>query len=236
MNPNALFDLRIAIPVALSLLYSLLWAMAAWQTLQRGRALWKALDDSTRSRLDADRTPGVSGFAATLQPAVEPFQHLATVYQPVSIFTPAGVLLRPFMRGQERLLFWGTLHSPPQSELLWVRGNIPAVASGIGARTQLWQQRRLDVLQLDYAVRGSNVGAIETAFRTLQSRFAPLLMVVRVQAHPDRMDADLPVTGSPFEPQPVEVAIVLRSAELSLSEIPALVNAVRALGRAALLA
>jgi hypothetical protein len=84
-------------------------------------------------------------------------------------------------------------------------------------RVSMWVQRRLDYLNVDYAVRGSNTAAVEHVFLDLQTRFGQALRLVRI-----------------YGDEEPDFEVVIRSGRLDGREMPALVTTLRALGRGAL--
>jgi hypothetical protein len=231
MELRALLDIRILLPVLFSALYSLLWATAAWRAIRRGHFLLKALDDSTRSLAEVERSPTMDGFTATFVPAPEPFRTLVVTYQPAPAYNPL-MLLPPLFKQNERMIIRGRLREPPSDELVWMRGHTPGVAATPGRHPQLWRVRHLDVWNMDYAVRGENTGAIENAFRELHARFSPLLMSMHLHN---------PAAAAPPSDEQIATArddhfvLHLRVAQLGLHEVPPLIATVRTAGRAALL-
>ncbi|MFZ1767815.1 MAG: hypothetical protein WAU00_01385, partial [Caldilinea sp.] len=117
----------------------------------------------------------------------------------------------------DELIIRGRLPDRPAAELLWARGRIPARALARRERVSLWVQRRSDLIDSEYAVRGADTAALEHVFIDLQARFGPLLHSVNVVA--DRED--------------VHIELIMRGAALRASEAPGLVATIRSLGRAA---
>ncbi len=181
------------------------------------RALLAALRDSTRSVLELERGPGPNGFTARFVGGPEPFTHLAAVHRPESGLA-AALLVRPWGKRAMRLALYGRLAQQPTAELDWQRGRPPGHALGRADHTTLWANRRLHLTRSEYLVRGSNTSGVEHTLMELHTRFGPLLDRVRVEAR------DGP-----------QVEVALRLHALNEQEAPALVNAVRSLGRAALL-
>ena len=207
---NRLWPL-ILLALIVLLALALRWIIASTQVTQRSRVMVAALADSTRSQVVATQPPGRTGFLVAFKPAPEPFRHFTIGYYAASNFA----LRRP----ADRLVFQGKLVTSPRAELLWQRGQIPARA--LGNRT-LWVRRKLDVTNSEYStrsnnVRGDNVNAIIRVFSDLHTRFGSALEKVTIQAESE-----------------AEVEVALWGNQLMPEEIPALVAAVRAMGRAAL--
>ena len=163
------------------------------------------------------RGPDAGGFVASVQPPPEPFLHFVVDFRAAEAYNLPGQLLNPFTHGAERLILVAKLPTRPTAEIIWQEGQIPARALGQRERSLLWVQRRLDFINAEYAVRGTNTGAIEHVFLDLQTRFRPALFKISVQT-----DAD------------PECTVVLRLSHFNLKELPALVTSLRGLGRAAL--
>jgi hypothetical protein len=199
------------------LLLSLLWGVAYWQSRQRNGALLTALAESSRGRLRLTRGPSVAGFHAQFQPAPEPFTHCT-----ISYHTASKIALTQWLSslggGEGRLVIYGQFGERPSQELTWVRGQTPGRASGRAPGATLWEIRRLDITNAEYATRGPNPGGLIHAFVELQTRFEPWLDCVQILA----------------EKTP-EVEIRLRTGRLNAEAIPPLVAILRNLGRAALL-
>jgi len=201
--------------LAFGMLLLVLWIIAAIYYRQRGYAVGAAINDSARGNVVFDRPPQPRGFFAHVEPAPDPFWRLSIAYHTTP--NPVEWLARWLVGRQARLVIQGQIKDRPRAELFWVRGKIPHRALSRTGNPTLWVQRRLDFLAYEYATRGVNTGAIVHAFIDLQSRFGPLLDKVTIQAD-----------SNP------ELEIVVRTANLDLQEIPALITTIRAVGRAAL--
>lgn len=215
-----MFDDR-SLLVGLAALLSLLiiaWLATNLQTRRRNQGLAGGFDDSTRSRLAYVRTASARGFVANFEPAPEPFTRLELRYRSGATVDPIGVLARLLTGRNDELVIQGLLPDRPAAELVWARGRIPERALARRARVSLWVQRRSDLIDSEYAVRGADTTALEYVFVDLQARFGALLQQVSVVA--DRED--------------VHVEVVMRGAGLRTSDAPALVTTLRSLGRAAL--
>jgi hypothetical protein len=202
--------------VALLVLSS--WLASGWQKVRRCRALTNALNDSSRGRIVVERGPARWGFFARIQPPPEPFTQFTINYRSGSRLDLFGWLLPTLASRGDRMFISGRLRTRPHAELVWARGQIPARALGKKPSATLWEQRRLDITNSEYATRGANPRALVHFFIDLQTRFEPFLEKVYVQAD------ELP-----------EVQVVVRPAGLNADEIPALVTTIRSAGRGALL-
>lgn len=203
--------------VALVLLLVIAAIAGRVQTARRSRELMAAINAGQRGRIKPSRGPSAAGFSGALEPAPEPFVLLSFEYRAAAPYDLFGQLLSPFTHHAELLVLSGRLPVRPRAELVWQQGLIPARAMAHRERSKLWVQRRLDVVNAEYAVRGPNTGAIEHVFFDLQTRFRPFLVATTVQAEVDP-----------------ELAIVLRLSRFNLGDMPALITSVRELGRAAL--
>jgi len=193
------------------------WVAATAQTRRRNQSLAAGFDNSTRSRLTYVDSPAARGFTAHFDPPPEPFVRLELHYRGGATVDPIGLLLRTLSGRSDELTLCGLLPDRPVAELVWTRGRIPERALARRERASLWVQRRSDLIDSEYAVRGVDTAALEYVFVDLQARFGPLLELVSVVA--DREDA--------------HIEIVMRGVGLQGSAVPALVATVRSLGRAA---
>ena len=210
-----LFSTRFLITTFVALLLLLvIGAVAARARVSgRSRSLAAALEESVRGRLVFTRGPNAAGFGATIQPPPEPFFQFQLECWPAAPLDVFGTALGAARGQADRLIFTARLPTRPAAELVWSYGQSPARALARRDRATLWVQRRLDIVDAEYVVRGANTGAIEHVFFDLQARFRPLLLQISVQA-----DA---------EP---EVRVVLRTRELNAQNMPGLVISLRALG------
>ncbi|MFN8446462.1 MAG: hypothetical protein U0175_37070 [Caldilineaceae bacterium] len=187
------------------------------QNHRRNQILLQALNESSRSKVTLQ--PGGSSRykLAVFVSAPSPFRTLhAELGQP----TPVSFLFGWLERGDRRaghLCLRGNLSERPSEELVWTHGLPPGRAIARSPDSALWELRRLDLVEGDFAVRGINTNALEHAFFELQARFGAFLQHVLVQA-----DAEY------------EVEIDLLAGRLNAEDIPALITTVRSLGRAAL--
>jgi hypothetical protein len=211
--PFSLLDNRWLLVTALMLLALLVIGFVGGriQRRRRSRDLALGLGDSTRGVLIYSAGPGSPGFTAEIQPSPDPFAKFSIEHRGGSnpFFAWAG--------NRESLRFRAKLQARPVAELLWVRGKLPPVTSSLGMRVSMWVQRRLDYLNVDYAVRGSNTAAVEHVFLDLQTRFGQALRLVRI-----------------YGDEEPDFEVVIRSGRLDGREMPALVTTLRALGRGAL--
>ncbi len=203
--------------VALLLLLVLAVVAARVQARRRSQVLLGLLNESARGQVVLLRGPDAGGFVGAIQPPPEPFLHFVVDYRFAQTYDLVGQLLNPLTHHAERLLFVAKLPVRPAAELIWQAGQSPGRALGQRERSQLWVLRRLDFINVQYAVRGANTGAIEHVFLDLQTRFRPFLVKISVQG-----DAD------------PECTVVLQLARFNLQELPALITSLRAVGRAAL--
>lgn len=203
--------------IAILLLLAIAWVAGRVQIARRSREIMAALNDSTRGKVKAVRGPGATGLRGTIEPPPEPFLLFAVEYGGNADFDLVGMLVAAATRRTNQLVFSARLPAHPAAEIVWEEGQIPGHALACRDRASLWVQRRLDIVDAEFAVRGTNTGAIEHVFIDLQARFRPFLQRVSVQADDDP-----------------EVHVVLRVARMNLRDIPALVASLRGLGRAAL--
>jgi hypothetical protein len=201
-----------------ALVFLLSWLASGWQKVQRCRTLTAALNDSSRGRIVVERGPTRWGFFARIQPPPEPFTQFTINYRSGSKLSLFGWLFPTLASRSDRMVISGRLRTRPHAELVWVRGQIPGRALGKRPSATLWELRRLDITNGEYATRGINPRGLVHFFVDLQARFEPFLEKVVVQAD------ELP-----------EVQVVVRPAGLNADEVPALVTTIRAAGRAALL-
>lgn len=204
--------------VALLALLIIAWLAARIQTGRRNQGLAQGFADSTRSRLDFARPPVAGGFAAYFTPAPEPYSRLELLYRGRATVDPIGLLVHTLSGRRDDLVIRGLLTDRPHAELIWRRGSIPDRALARRERVSLWVQRRSDLIESEYAVRGADTTALEYVFIDLQARFGALLHSVNVVA--DRAD--------------VHVEVVLHGAGLRAADAPGLIATIRSLGRAAL--
>ncbi len=200
---------------------ALVWLMAATgeRILRRRQAvaLFQALADSVASPLHVRGQLRAQGFQADFQPAPHPFRSLSVAAATRSRLMPSGWLAG---RGRgHRLVFSATLIGPPAAEIIWVRNTPPLAALGSSPGRTLWTVRRLDFVPAEFATRGANPNAVCHEFQILQTRFAPGLL-------------RLAVRGEQTPQLTLEVSLSAIDAE----EIGPLMQALRALGRASLIA
>lgn len=187
------------------------------QNHRRNQLLLQALDQSSRSKVIWKGGTHGQAPIALFEPAPSPFRTLqAELGQLLPSWRSLGRLGSKKVR-RNHLRLRGTLQERPSEELVWTRGRPPARAIARSPDPALWELRRLDLVDGDFAVRGINTMALEHAFFDLQARFGAFLQHIFVQ-----VDADY------------EVEIELHADRLSAEDIPALITTLRALGRAAL--
>lgn len=194
------------------------WLAGAWQNAQRSQAILRTLQDSVRGHTIAVWGPSRRGFFCKFEPAPEPFTQFSITYHAGSNLNLIGWLVRRLTGQRERMIIHGQLGVRLGAELIWTRGQIPSRALGNDSGASLWRQQWLDFANCVYATRGVNPGGMVHAFTDLQSRFGPWLGKVSIQAD-----------------ETPELEIVLRTTGLNVEAVRALITAVRAAGRAALL-
>lgn len=185
------------------------------QNTRRCAEIAAALSDSTRGRLRPTSASTARHLEARIEPAPDPFREFTVSFAAVTTFSPLDLALRLFFGRKQRLLIRGELLKRPEEEIVWLRGHAPARSLGRSAATALWVQRRLDIVNGEYAVHGVNPAAIEHAFWDLQTRFGAVLEKISVQAD-----------ATPG------VEIIVRADNLNAEDLPALVTTIRSLGRA----
>lgn len=204
--------------LGLLLLMLALWLLDRWLVQRRHQRIIAAVNDSTRARLVLEQRPTRAGFCGHLQPVPEPFTQLTISHQAGASWAWLGAPLALRSHRGGRLVLQGRLLARPQAELLWTRGKIPGRAlSKLPDDLALWRAHRLDFINSEYVTRGANPNGVIHAFVELQTRWEPLLLQVKVARD-----------------ETPSLTLVLRSARLEPAEIPALLAATRALGRAAL--
>lgn len=199
--------------VAGSLVVALFW-LAHRLARFRTRAVRAALDDSTRSHLSPGRLSKAARLSVALDPAPEPYALLEVEFT-MGGGGALGALNALFTRSQH-LQFSGNLPQAPLAEIVWHVDRTPDQATGRSVSTQLWVNHRLSYAASAYALRGGNTPALEHAFTAMYNRFGPFLQSVTVR----------------HETQP-HIRVLLAAGRLNCEDIPPLVTAVRALGRAA---
>ena len=203
---------------AITALFVLGWLAGLLHRRRQSQAISHALGNSSRGHIVSKSGPNGRGLSAEIQPAPEPFRQLRFRFVARSFLNPMD-LLGLFSGGHESsLTVQGPLCKTPDAELVWIRRQIPDKALGKDPGSALWTYHRLDFINAEYVTRGVNTAALEHAHSELQKRFGPMLQQVSVQRDSDPM-----------------VDIRVRTADIPMEEIPALVASVRALGRAALL-
>jgi hypothetical protein len=229
-NPSTA-DLILALVVCVGIVLLASWIAGRAQMLKRSRLFLVNLDDSTAAHTELDRPASAGGFATTLLPAPEPYDFCFVRYRTRAEFNPLAWLLQLIAPAPELLEIRAMLPAPPGSELVWIRGQLPATALGLHPSRDLWTLHRLDIVDAEYATRGDATNAVQHAFGELQNRFGPFLnhIVVRADvAYTRTTQAEL-VDGT-VEPH---ITVSLSTARLDPGQTQILMALVRSLGRAA---
>jgi hypothetical protein len=183
---------------------------------QRVRDVAGALDESTSARFVAE--PSARGqLAGILTPAPEPYERLEVQFSMNRHAEPPQMARVEGPGGGQLLILSGRLRREPTAEIVWQRGHAANRALGRGSGSDLWVRHPVTPSGGEYAVRGANTHALEHAFAEYQRRFGRTSLLVSVER-----------TGSHH------VRVAVRVAGIDVAEIRALVGAIRALGRAAL--
>ncbi len=230
LNPRPA-DLVLAVFVCIGLLLLASWVAGRAQMRKRSELILTYLDDSTAADAEIEKPLSSGGFETTLRPAPEPFDFCLVRYRTRAQFNPLAWLLQLIAPSPEHFEIRAMLPSPPGSELVWIRGQLPATALGLYPSRDLWTLRRLDIVDTEYATRGDATNAVQHAFGELQNRFGPFLVHIVVRA-------DIPYTETTqselldgiAEPH---VTVALSTARLDPAQTPILIALVRNLGRAA---
>lgn len=201
---------------SLPLLIMVCWLIGWLRKRRRGRVILTALRASCRGAIEFRRGPGAWGFVAAVTPAPDPFREFSVSFRAMSIFDPFDCLLRLTGAPPSQLHIWAILPRPPEAELVWERGLVPARALGRRPGRMLWELHRLDLGSVEYATRGLNAGALRHTFSDLYARFSAVLQRVTVQRE-----------GAP------QFEIVVAGNALDAREVSALITTIRAAGRAA---
>ncbi len=220
MNPTLWNEWLTRTPSAVALISVLLLLLIGVlaglvQNGRRNQLLLTALDNSWRGRAKPLRPINWRGFAVTLDPPPDPYVKFEARFTAFSYFSLIDLLLRSGGGAANMLQFTGKLANRPHQEVLWMRGRPAGRALGRSGDPALWQARRIDLLNGDFAVRGVNTSAIEHAFFDLQARYGPFLQKVSLQAD-----------------EPIEMELMINAGQLTAEDIPGLVAALRGLGRA----
>jgi hypothetical protein len=184
---------------------------------RRSQAIFDAFANGAYGRLQAQQAPNWRGFVARFDSAPEPYRQFTVKFTAFSYFSLLDFALSNRATANQ-LLINGRFEQHPRQELIWIRGRSPARALRRGADPYLWVQRRLDLVDGEFAVRGVNTGALEHSFFDLQVRFGPFLKQVQVTA--DNV---------------ADIEIRLKATELNIEHIAALMTTLRMLAKAALL-
>lgn len=207
----------VAMVVTFVVLWALLWYLGWQQKRRRTQAMLRAVNDAAFGRGVPRSRTGAWGFAVAIEPPPERFREFNISYQPMSIFNPLDLARRLF--GGERAMFQiaGVLLDAPTVELVWLRGQPPARALGVNPGRAPWVQGQLDFGGAEYALRGTNVGAMKHVFQDMVARFTPMLVSIAIQR----------------ERRP-HLRLVAKG-KIDAGDVSPLITAARALGRAALL-
>ena len=211
--------LPILLPVAAALLYATGFVLDQVQAGQRSRRLLAALNDSARGVPQASHGPGRRGFLADIQPPPEPFDRVTVEHRIRQPLNPWAWLFPATVARREFLLIRATLPTPPRQELIWLRHGTPATALGLEPGSGLWTLHNMDFIAGEYASRGDNTTGVRHGLSELQTRLGPWLDEVTVWHDPAHAE---------------NVRLIVRTAPLTMADVPILINLVRSLGRAAL--
>jgi hypothetical protein len=195
------------------------WLAAVLRKRRRTRRLLQALQDSVRGKVVLFRRPLGGGFTGHIVPAPDPFRECSVSYRPVPRLDPVDLARRLAGRPGGRLQIWAVLATPPAGEIVWSRGEPPNRALGSRPGRTLWVHRRLDISGAEYATRGANTNALCHTFLDLHARFGPVLQRLIIRRE-----------GAP------QVELVVAGDRLDVHAVAPLLAALRAAGRAALLA
>jgi len=229
-NPSPT-DLILALVGGVGVVLLASWIAGRAQMLKRSRLFLVHLNDSTAAHTELDQAASPGGFATTLLPAPEPYDFCFVRYRTRAEFNPLAWLLQLIAPAPENLEIRAMLPEPPGSELVWIRGQLPATALGLHPSRDLWTLHRLDIVDAKYATRGDATNAVQHTFGELQNRFGPFLnhIVVRADvAYTETTQAAI-IDGT-AEPH---ITVSLSTARLDPAQTPVLVALVRSLGRAA---
>ena len=213
-----LMDERLAaILVTHVVLLALLWYFGWQQKRRRTQAMLRAVNDAAFGRGVPRSRTGAWGFAVAIEPPPERFREFNISYQPLSIFSPVDLARRLFGGHKATFQIAGVLLDAPTVELIWLRGQPPARALGSNPGRAPWVHSRLDYAGVEYALRGTNVGAMKHVFQDMVARFTPILVSITIQR----------------ERRP-QVRLVA-AGKIDAGDVSPLITAARALGRAAMM-
>jgi hypothetical protein len=233
LSPASLrpIDLLWATMIGVGILLLASWVAGNVQMLRRSRQFLTYLDDSTAADATIERPISSGGFETKLCPAPEPFDFCFVRYQTRAKFNPLAWLLQLIAPSPERLEIRAMLPSSPGSELVWIRGQLPATALGLHPSRDLWTLHRLDTVDAAYATRGDATNAVQHVFAELQNRYGPFLVYIVVRAdvaYTETTQAEI-MNG---RAQP-HVTVALSTARLDPAQTPILIALIRSLGQAA---
>ena len=210
---------RLALFVIALLVLSLLASAAARvQRRRQVQTLYAALADSAAAHLTVRGRLNAQGFTAAYEPAPQPFRKLSVSVSTHSRQNAASLFSGRITGRRNLLTFGGVLLRPPGSEIIWVRNMPPLNALGANPGSAVWTSRQLDFVPIEFATRGANPGALCHELQNLQTRFGPALLRVSVQ-----------------QERTPHLEVEALSTAVDIGEIGPLYEAVRALGRAALI-
>ncbi len=230
LNPRPA-DLVLGVFVCIGLLLLASWVAGRAQLRRRSERFLTYLDDSTAADAEIAKPLSSGGFETTLRPAPEPFDFCFVRYRTRAKFNPLAWLLQLIAPSPEQLEIRAMLPSPPGSELVWIRGQLPPTALGLHPSRDLWTRHRLDTVDAEYSTRGDATNAVQHAFSELQNRFGPFLVHIVVRAdvaYTETTQSEL--LAGVAEPH---VTVTLSTARLDPAQTPVLIALVRSLGRAA---
>ena len=199
------------------MLLALLWYLGWQQKRRRTQIMLRAVNDAAFGRGVPRSRTGAWGFAVAIEPPPDRFREFNISYQPLSIFNPLDLVGRILGRRKATFQIAGVLIDAPTAEMVWMRGQPPARALGVNPGSAPWVQSRLDYAGAEYAMRGTNVGAMKHVFQDMVARFTPILVSITIQR----------------ERRP-QVRLVA-AGKMDAGDVSPLITAARALGRAAMM-
>ena len=199
------------------LLLVLAWYSGQHLKRRRTLAMLIAVNDAAFGRSVPRSQTGAWGFAIAIEPPPDRFREFNISYQPMSILDPFDLLARVFAGRMAVFQIAGVLSEAPTAEMVWWRGQPPARALGGNPGRMPWVQSRLDFAGAEYAMRGTNLGAMKHVFQDMYARFTPILVSITIQR----------------ERRP-QVRLVA-AGKLDARDVSPLIASARALGRAAMM-
>jgi hypothetical protein len=158
-----------------------------------------------------------AGFVAETRKSLEPFVRFQVVCQPQVALDALGWIQQLWNPTSDLLALHAILPAPPEQELIWTRGQPPERMLGRDPDREVWTHQRLDFAHIIYGTRGLNAAPLRYVFGELVARFHSILEQVWVHRESD-----------------VHVGIVMHASRTDAEQLPAVIVALRALGRAAL--